>query len=244
MPRLPAFAATSRAREARSSKVVVGGALLSAWLAAPTLARADPPGDVAQRGRAFFDAATAYWIGAVTLPTQNRALSLETDALGAFGYRRFAGGFGLGYAFSERVIAGARLDVAVLPRERDQARLVGLEGTLSPFVQILFAREREVRPFLILRAGMGTGRTFVRKGQSVLEERDAPVLFPTVGVGAGAHAFLSHDVSFDAALLVDHRWNFRRTTADGGLDTVEPKAWQLRDSSISATLLMGFSRWF
>jgi hypothetical protein len=81
-------------------------------------------------------------------------------------------------------------------------------------------------------------------------------MYPTVGIGLGTHVFLSEELSLDAIITVDHRWNFRqpRPPSDGGSDatvqvrdggsTFQAEGWRLRDSSLTAAVVFGFSRWW
>ena len=72
------------------------------------------------------------------------------------------------------------------------------------------------------------------------------MLYPLIGIGIGTHVFLSEEVSFDAMVGVEHRWNVRRQeqTMRTPLEDVEIGRWQLLDTSLSAAVTFGFSRWF
>lgn len=224
---------------------------LAAWMAAPAARAADPyvPGDVAKRGRLFFDADMAYWQGHINDPRSSAHPLIGTDAAGVLGYRRVPLGFGVAYAFSEHVVVGGRVDVAFEPHQDVGIDHFTMRGGVGPFVEILIARERYVRPFLLLRAGLGRSTTFVR--ESVVDDPDLQpeaTLYPTVGAGLGTHVFLSREVSFDAMITLDHRWNFARplsqpdATVDG--DVVRSEGWTIQDGTIGTALTFGFSHWW
>lgn len=206
---------------------------------------ADYPGDIAGKGRAHFDLESVYWVGAITLPKNGAQLKIRNDAFGVFGYRRVPVGLGLAYGASERIVVGARIDFSADPHDDDGTATVTIRAAVSPYVELMFMRDRHVRPFVHLRAGVGGGRTFVRRGERSLESAGESIVYPTVGVGAGAHVFLSEEVSFDALLSLDHRWNVRRSEGTEATPSdITPGRWNLLDTSVSAGLMLGFSRWF
>lgn len=208
----------------------------------------DAPGDMARRGRLFFDAEMLYWQGHVNDPRSTRDPLVSTDAVGLLGYRRVPLGFGIGYALSERLVVGGRLDAAFEPEHGHGLDRFTLRGALGPFVEITFARERYVRPFLLLRAGVGRSTTFVRETVAEGEDEGGVSFYPTAGAGLGTHVFLSEQVSFDAMLTLDHRWNFvrPRTQPDAtvGSDVVRADGWTLQDGTISTAVTFGFSHWW
>lgn len=230
------------------------------WIAclaavAGTSAQAHPlrehprPGDVAKRPRAFFELDAAYWVGSLVLPRSGEPLRLESQTPGVIGWPRIPLAAGLAYAPSEMLVVGARVAMAIEPHHRDGLLHVTFRGDVTPFAEILFSRDREVRPFALIRGGFGTAQTFVRPaGERGLQATGGAVMYPTLGIGMGTHVFLDDHVSLDAAVTLDHRWNYRRppvTAAEDGLvvDT-RPSGWILRDSALTASLVIGFSHWF
>ena len=235
---------SAKGRTRRASSRTPGLVLLGALGTVPAMAHARP-GDVAGRGRAFFDLEAAYWLGRIRGPTP-AALTIHTQRAGIVGVPRIPFGGGMAYGLSERFVIGGRLDLAIEPNTVDGTRLVTVRGGFNPFVEIMFLRRREVRPFIMLRAGIGRSQTF-SKHPSSLDADGERTVYPTAGVGLGTHVFLSEEVSFDAMLTLDQRWNFARPAA--GSDTAssgggQPHSWQLRDSTLSAAFVVGFSRWW
>src|SRR5690606_11913132 len=204
------------------------------------------PGDLAGMRRAHFDLEAVYWVGAISLPRHGNELRIHNDAVGIFGHRRVPLGVGLGYGLSENLVVGARVDFSADPRDDAGPSGVTIRAGIAPYVQLMFLRDRHVRPFAHVRAGIGGGRTFVRvPGQRTLESTGAAILYPLIGVGVGTHVFLSEEVSFDALLSFEHRWNVRRLDAMPTVaDHIEIGRWRLLDTSVSAAITFGFSRWF
>ena len=240
--RLDSFVRVRRPLFIRSLAAACG--LASALAAAPALAH---PGDVAKLRRIFIDFETLYWVGKVTLPRNSEPLRINTDAIGIFGYPRIPWGLGFSYAPSDWWIVGGRLDASIEPQTIDDVRTITFHGTLRPFVEILFMRERNVRPFFMARAGLGVSRTFERvEGERALESVGPATINPSLGVGLGTHVFMDDDLSIDAAVTLDHRWNFRRAHDENGnpLAAEVQGSYTVRDSSLIAAITIGFSRWF
>jgi hypothetical protein len=204
------------------------------------------PGDLAGKTRAHFDLEAFYWVGAIGLPRGGNELEIRNDAVGVFGTPRFPLGVGLGYGLSENMVIGARIDFSADPNDFGPSG-VTLRAGIAPYVELMFLRERHVRPFVQLRAGLGGGRSFARvPGRRALESTGAAIVYPLVGLGLGTHVFLSEEVSFDALLGLEHRWNVRRQQSSVAtvLEDVEVTRWQMIDTSLSIALTFGFSRWF
>jgi len=70
---------------------------------------------------------------------------------------------------------------------------------------------------VMVRGGVG-GALVALDGSSPIDRPRAAMslLTPSVGIGVGAHAFVSHEVSVDGYFGVDHRWEYMRLR--GGFD--------------------------
>ncbi len=211
----------------------------------PALASAKPApmpgsGEVSGRGFIAFDLDAVYWQGTVVTPAAQGELWLRDHGPGVFGYRRVPGSLSAGFALSEWVALGARLDWAVEPDDGN----ITLRGGLSPFARVFFARDRNVRPFALLRVGAGRSNT-VRAGDDGIRAVGPRTWYPSVGAGLGANVFITETISFDAAATIDQRWNLARPLAEPG-DPLDASAasWRYRDTTVSTGLALGFSHWF
>lgn len=207
-------------------------------------------GDIEKRARVFFDVGMAYWSGTLITPRMGGVLQVRNDAVGVLGYRRVPLGFGGSFALSEYLALGARTDLGIEPRSDGAVRI---RGEFRPFMQVFFGRDRNVRPFALLRGGVGRSKTFARvPGEKAIRDIGPMTWYPTLGAGLGTHVFITDMVSFDGMLLFDQRWNFVRPDAGVASDAVintrdrelRPGTWTLRDGSLTATLTFGFSHWF
>lgn len=239
------FVLVKRAAMGLGALSLIGALSLSA--SASAASKKDPePGDVFERPRIFFDAQMLYWQATLLSPGSAQGAWARRESLGVLGYRRVPIGIGAGYAVRKHVMLGARIDTAVEPRG---GGIVGVRGELSPYVEFLFAREQAVRPFAIIRGGLGRSHAFRRNDEEEAIEAVGPMTwYPTLGLGVGAHAFITDVVSFDAMLTLDHRWNFERPLAGGDAEVSEegvtPTSWYYRDGTLSTALTFGFSSWF
>lgn len=215
------------------------------WLAAapPWRDPAHPPveGDTANRLRLFFDLEAAHWSGSLVAAQATGEVKLKNGGVGVFGYRRAALGFGLAWGLAEWVVIGARGDFAVYP-DRDSQGNTGIVrgGSFAPFAEVLFARSRNVRPFALLRGGIGGAAAF-RYKSGAWQGQVSRSIVPFVGIGVGTHAFVSEDVSFDVAVTLDYKWNMR--TRPGAQPETFGR-WQVSDTRLVAAVMVGFSRWF
>ncbi|MEM6296545.1 MAG: hypothetical protein AAGA54_35090 [Myxococcota bacterium] len=221
--------------------------LLSALpFAVPSTASAKPApmpgsGDIGGRGRIAFDLEAAYWQGTVLTPEVEGELWLRQHTGGVFGYRRIPGGFSAAFALNEWVAVGARADWAVEPGVGQFT----IRGGFAPFAQVFFGRDRNVRPFALLRAGFGRSNTFQTAEDSGLRTVGPRTLYPRWGGGFGAHVFITEAISFDALAAVDQRWNLVRPLAEAGSEPDAASAsWRYQDTTISTSLTFGFSQWF
>lgn len=215
---------------------------VSGWLGltSVTVAHADDhaPGDTSDRRRIAFDVETLYWVG--TFAHADGTVVLRDHALGGLGLRRVPFGLSLGRSVAERWVLGTRLDIAFEPgRTSDASRLV-LRGTIGPYVELLIARDRHIRPFVLARAGLGGALSIGAQdtddtGEIRIER--APAWYPTVGGGLGSHVFLSEALSFDAMVALDYRWNFVRSSN-------ATFQWRQRDGTLSTAFVLGFSHWW
>lgn len=213
--------------------------------AIPTTAFAKPApmpgsGDIAKRGRIAFDLEAAYWQANVVAPQVQGELWIREQTIGVFGYPRIPGGLSASYAMNEWVAVGGRVDWAVEPRPG----LVTVRGGVSPFVQVFFGRDRNVRPFGLLRAGAGRSNTFGTNEGPGLRTIGPRTWYPTVGGGFGAHVFITEALSFDALAALDQRWNLARPLASSDAPEATSASWRYRDATISTSLALGFSTWF
>jgi len=221
---------------------IVGGVLLLG----PAVANAKPApmpgsGDVAGRARVAFDLEAVYWQGTLLTPEAQGELWLRDQTAGVFGYRRIPGGLSAAFALNEWVALGGRLDWAVEPRSRDTSTI---RAGFSPFAQVFFARDRNVRPFGYLRLGVGRSNT-LRGAEDGIRAVGPRTWYPTWGAGLGAHVFITENISFDAKAGIDQRWNLVRPLAPAGSEPDAASAsWRYRDTTISTTFAVGFSQWF
>ena len=204
---------------------------------------AHPPveGDTANRLRLFFDLEAVHWTGAIAPNPETGTVTIKNGGAGVFGYKRAAVGFGLAWGLTDWITLGARGEFAVYP-DRDTQGNSGIVrgGSFAPFAELMFARSRHVRPFALLRAGIGGAAAFRHKSGTWQGEVSRTIV-PFVGIGVGTHAFVSEDVSFDVALTLDYKWNMR-ARPDAPPETFG--RWTVSDSRLVAALIVGFSRWF
>jgi hypothetical protein len=199
-----------------------------------------PPheGDVGNRLRLHADLEALHWIGSITYPGAGGTTQIRHEQVGAFGYKRFALGGGLGWGITDWLVVGGRFDLSVFPdRAGPGSRAMSRGGSFSPYAELLFLRQRHVRPFLLARVGVGWMSTFGYADGSY-SSRPTHAFVPSIGVGLGTHAFINEDLSFDVALTLDHRWNMRPRGSSF------EEGFAVKDSKLIAGLVVGFSRWF
>jgi hypothetical protein len=199
-------------------------------------------GEVAQRARIFFDADAVYWQGSLFTPRMGGQLGIRSEGVGVMGWRRIPIGIGAAYALSDRVLVGGRVDVAVEPTK---AGPIGVRAALSPFAQLFFLRDRNVRPFAFVRVGFGRSHTFERNDSDEIVAVGPQSLYPTLGAGLGTHVFITENLSFDALLAIDHRWNFVRRDVGPDVESDgDAPTWNLENGTITTALTFGCSSWF
>lgn len=216
--------------------------LLAVWMsvAPPWRPAGQPPheGDTARRLRLFIDIEAGHWVGSVE--PSGEGTRIRHEAVGVFGRSREAVGFGLGWGLDERWLIGARGDVVVFPdRSAAGDPTLSRGGSFSPYVELMFARSRGVRPFLMARAGIGAFSRF-RYRNGGWDTRPDRIIVPSIGLGLGTHAFITEDLAFDLAVTLDHRFNLRpRRDPTGAV-----QGFVLSDGKLVAAIVVGFSRWF
>jgi hypothetical protein len=223
---------------------------LAGGTGSPSATRADPPvqGDVEQRWRFGVDLDLLYWRGVFTRPDRTH-LELDDSSFGVIGYQRVPVTLAFSYAFRDWFLCGARLGIEVEPYQpKDAPILVDVHGNLGPFIELLFLRRREVRPFVYFDSGVAISETFValRQEKYVYDLQGARTLYPFVGVGLGAHAFLTDDLSFDAMIVGRHRWVYanRILTEPGSEEVSQATGYRLQSGTLVVSLAIGLSRWF
>lgn len=182
------------------------------------------------------------------------------DDAAALGYRRLGLGFGLGRGFADVVVIGVNFEYEITrgltrtPWEPERSpKAIGFSAL--PYAEFMMARHKLVRPFFMVRAGVG-GSIVTTDGSSPLEHRAGDtlsLLHPSIGAGLGAHAFLSPDVSLDGMVSFDHRWEYARgpralpDPSSATMDTTAFVRGGRHDAfgrRFHATLGLAVSRWF
>ncbi len=221
---------------------------------------ADPPRSDLDRFRVHLGMDLANWLRQTPWPRSGAGPVGPRDDAAFVGYRRLGLGFGLGHGFSDMLVAGVRFEYEVtrgLQRSPWQAerspRALGLSA--MPYLEVMMVRKAMVRPYFMVRAGVG-GSIVTTDGSSPLENRAGDtlsLLHPSFGLGLGAHAFISPEVSLDGSVTVDHRWEFARhpgalpspeATAMGALEVAQQAAHRPFGRRFSTALVFSVSRWF
>jgi hypothetical protein len=236
----------------RSRPRVLASLVLASCVAlVPTAAAASDDDDVSDSGvlvdrwRVHLEADLASWTRQAPWPRDAAQSPGTRDVIGFIGFRRFGFGFGFGRGFRDTIVVGVRgtyeisRGVQRTPFPVDGPRAV--EGHLQPYLEFLFVQKHIVRPFAMVRAGIG----------------GATLITPSVGVGLGAHAFVNDVVSIDGLFTVDHRWEYMRLKGglQGAGDIVatppaSPEELQMRAGHqpfgrrVTVALGIAFSRWF
>ncbi len=231
--------------------VPVGLAL--SLLAGPGVAAAEDGSDT-NRWRAHLGADLGSWVRQTPWPRVPDRIAGSRDHFGFVGFRRLRMGMGLGHGFRDRFVAGLHIDYEIsrgiqrslVPGAEARAVTVGA----MPYLTVMFDKKHVVRPYLSVRAGLGGGLVTVLD-LSPLDrpERSSSLLYPTLGVDLGAHAFVSPDVSLDGMVSLDHRWEYLRGTTPSEV----PEGTAALDSSAghvsfnrryTTSIMLAVSRWF
>jgi hypothetical protein len=253
----------------RSRPRVLASLVLASCVAlVPTAAAASDDDDVSDSGvlvdrwRVHLEADLASWTRQAPWPRDAAQSPGTRDVIGFIGFRRFGFGFGFGRGFRDTIVVGVRgtyeisRGVQRTPFPVDGPRAV--EGHLQPYLEFLFVQKHIVRPFAMVRAGIGGALVALDGGSPVdRPEASATLITPSVGVGLGAHAFVNDVVSIDGLFTVDHRWEYMRLKGglQGAGDIVatppaSPEELQMRAGHqpfgrrVTVALGIAFSRWF
>jgi hypothetical protein len=155
---------------------------------------------------------------------------------------------GVGYGIHKHLILGARFGMNLShswSRNNDpnnngnddaQTHFV---GTFTPYLEILPIAFGRVLPYILLRTGF-TGATVTDIDGPNWVRRGA--MAPLVGVGFGAHAFVSPHFSVDFGMTFDYRWvhGITRVGAPNGPVPV----WGRTAQSFTLAGTVGLSTWF
>lgn len=214
----------------------------------------DPPKSDLDRWRAHLAVDLVGWVRHAPWPREGSGPVGPSDGIGVPGGSRFALGFGIGHGFADRLVVGLNLEYEAtrgLQRTAQEPesdpRAMGFSA--MPYVEVMLVRKAMVRPYVSARLGIG-GSTVTSDGSSPAENRPGDalsLLYPSFGLGLGAHGFVTREVSIDGSVHVDHRWEFARLPgplpdpAQVQLDDVRHNAFGRR---FTATLVFGVSRWF
>ncbi|MBL4685088.1 MAG: hypothetical protein JKY37_10905 [Nannocystaceae bacterium] len=212
------------------------------------------------RFRLHFGVDLANWLRSTPWPHTGTTTVGPRDDPAFLGYRRLGLGLGIGHGFADAWVAGVRFEYEITRgmqrtpwKAEKSARSVGLSA--MPYLEVMMARNARVRPYLMVRGGLG-GSLVTTDGSSPLERqagRTLSLIHPSIGVGTGAHAFISPEVSLDGSVTLDHRWEFARHPgalpdaaglAMGEIAVVKQAAHRPFGRRFSTALVISVSRWF
>lgn len=166
-------------------------------------------------------------------------------------------GIGFGHGVHRHLVVGARLAFN-FHRSRDRTEDVlendivsvtrGTAGAFLPYLEVLPLPAGRILPFISMRAGFAweVATTRVKggpPGAMVDLGARASWIGPTVGLGAGAHFFLTPACSLDIAALFDTRWLFARGR-ELGAGAPDPEPWKASQTLMNLGLGLGLSAWF
>lgn len=220
----------------------------------PTSAWAAPDGSDTDQWRAHLGAELGSWVRQVPWPRYTEGPSGSRDHFGPIGYRRLQLHTGLGRGFGKRFVAGLRLDYEIsrgIQRALDpnaEARAITINA--MPYFTLMFDEKNIVRPFVSFRAGLGGGLVTIKDPSPIdRPHRSSSLLYPVFGIDLGAHAFVSHNVSLDGTVSVEHRWEYLRgttpSTAPEGTRAFEASAGHESFNRRYVTSIgLAVSRWF
>jgi len=220
----------------------------------------DRPRSDLDRFRVHLGLDLATWVRQTPWPRSSPGATGPSDDLAFPGYRRAGFGFGIAHGFADAVVVGLRIDYEATwglhrtPQPAEHApRSLGLSA--MPYVEIMMVRQGPVRPFVMVRSGIG-GSTITTDSSSPLQSSvggTLSLLYPTLGAGLGAHAFVTPEISIDSSVTVDHRWEYARQSGPAP----DPAAVAMGDESVagrgrhdafgrrlSTSLVFSVSRWF
>lgn len=175
--------------------------------------------------------------------------SLGTDSAGSLTLNYSLIGIGVGYGIHRNLILGARLgfnanrikDRNDNPMDPNDDAATVLIGGFTPYLEILPIAEGTVLPYILVRGGF-VGSTFALRGPDSFSRYST--MAPTMGIGGGAHAFLTPYFSLDFGLTFDYRWILSRARFEvPGVPNVQPE-WARASQSFTLAGTIGLSTWF
>jgi len=159
---------------------------------------------------------------------------------------------GVGYGIHRHLILGARFGMNLShsfdrnnnpdDNGNDDSR-TAFVGTFTPYLEILPIPEGPILPFILVRTGF-TGATDTGNDGPNWVRRGA--MAPLLGVGFGAHAFVTQYFSVDFGLTFDYRWFHGIARAGGPIvpPTTPPPVWNRTAQSFTLAATLGISTWF
>lgn len=167
-------------------------------------------------------------------------------------------GLGLGYGVTKHLIVGARMGLSFdhlsSPNDNDadtKSTFNYFSTVFTPYLEVLPLTTGRVLPFILFRTGFSAGALGYREhGTSPLTGdystlSRSSTIAPTVGLGGGAHFFITDAFSFDASLMFDYRWYFSKSLSrDSETDVTDETDWRRTWQSFTLGAVVGFSVWF
>ena len=157
---------------------------------------------------------------------------------------------GVGYGIHKNLILGGRLGMNLahsFERADDPTEGVNDDsttrflGTFTPYLEILPIPEGRILPFILARTGLSGGTTKTRDGDTWTRVGS---ILPLVGVGVGAHAFITKIVSIDFGATFDYRWIYSRGTIGGPGNPGQSGGWARIGHSFTLAAVLGLTTWF
>lgn len=163
-------------------------------------------------------------------------------------------GLGAGYGIHRYLILGARLGFNLTragQRTDDPATAkdsnVVFVGGFIPYLEILPLPEGKGRflPYVLVRTGF-SGSTLTSSGDKDGERYllRTSTIAPVLGIGGGAHAFLTQYFSIDFGLTFDYRWIHSRARGNFPGEPEIKSEWQRAGQGFTLALVLGMSTWF
>lgn len=183
----------------------------------PAPAVAAPDGSDTNQWRVHLGGELASWVRQVPWPRVAVGPSGSRDHFRPIGYQRLHLHTGIGRGFRDRFVVGMRLDYEIsrgIQRALDpgaEARAITVDA--MPYFTFMLEDKNIVRPFVSVRAGLGGGLLTITDPSPLdRPQRSSSLLYPVLGLDLGAYAFVSHNVSLDGTVSVEHRWEYLRGT--------------------------------
>lgn len=165
-------------------------------------------------------------------------------------------GLGVGYGVHKNIVVGVRTGFN-FDRVRNRNDIAdpnvfsvsrAFSAVMLPYLEILPIAEGRILPFIMFRGGFSGAvlgdRTVGELAGVPFEELDRTgVLAPQVGLGAGAHFFVTPGFSLDLSGNFDYRWIFARERQFGA-NADPPGPWDRRAQSFTLSIGFGLSAWF